>query len=149
MTSNGADGRSLLERTARWAWQRDEVGQAATRETLQYTVVMYVVALALIVVAGGLLSALGYRTAAVGILIFGISFTAFIGAINIGWELLQYRVERRRARSSDPPADGPQRELAPDLRIAEDTKIGFVVTVLALVTLFVSAELARWLIGWL
>lgn len=148
MTSKGADGPSLLERTARWAWERDEVGQAATRETLQYTVVMYVVALALIALAGGLLAALGYRTAAVGTLVFGLWFTAFIGAINIGWEWLQYRSKRGQAASPDPPDDGPQRELAPDFAVAEDTKIGFVVTLLALVTLFVSFELARWLIGW-
>jgi hypothetical protein len=130
-----------------WAWERDEVGQAATTETLQYTVFMYVVALTLVVITGGLLAVLGYRTAAVGTLIFGIWFTAFIGSINIGWELLQYRSERRRAESPDSPDDGPQRELAPDFSLDEDTKIGFVVTVLALVVLFVSFELARWLIG--
>lgn len=149
MTSEGADDPSFVKRLATWAWERDEVGQAATRETLQYTVVMYVVTLTLIVLAGGLLAVLGYRTAAVGILIFGIWFTAFVGAINIGWELLQYRSTRRRAESPDPPDDGPKRELAPDFSIDEDTKIGFVVTVLGLIVLFVSFELARWLIGWI
>lgn len=147
MTSKGGDGSSLLKRTAKWAWERDETDQPATRETLEYTVVLYVVALALIVLAGGLFAALGYRTSAVATLIFGIWFTAFIGAINIGWELLKYRSTRRRAESPDVSDDGPQRELAPDFSIDEDTKIGFVVTVLALVVLFVSFELARWVIG--
>lgn len=148
MTSDGADDPSFAKRLAAWAWERDEVGQAATRETLKYTAVMYVVTLGLIVLAGGLLAVLGYRTAALGTLVFGIWFTAFIGAINIGWELLQYRSKRRREASPDPLADGPERELAPDFSLDEDTKIGFVVTVLALVVLFVSFELARWLIGW-
>lgn len=50
---------------------------------------------------------------------------------------------------SRPPDDGHGRELAPDFSLAEDTKIGFVVSVLALLVLFLSVELARWPIGWL
>lgn len=149
MTPKGADNPSLLERTARWAWKRDEVGPAATRETLRYTVVMYVLAFALVLGSGGILSAIGYRTAAVGMFIFGIWFTAFIGTINIGWELLRYRSDQGPSASADASEEGPTRELAPDLSIDEDTKIGFVVTVLALVALFVSFELAQWLIGWI
>lgn len=148
MTSTGPDG-SLLQRTARWAWQRDETGSQTTRETVQYTVVLYAVTLAIVVFVGGLLSALGYRTFAIGILVFGVWFTTFIGAINIGWELLKYRSERRSAEAPEAESEGSQRELAPDFTVSEDTKIGFIVTVLALVALFVSFELARWLIGWI
>lgn len=148
MSSDGADDPSFARRLAAWAWTRDEVGEAVTEETIQYTVVMYVVALALIVLAGGLLAELGYRTVAVGTLVFGIWFTAFIGAINIGWELLQYRSSRRQVTPPDSPTDGPERELAPDFSFDEDTKIAFVVTVMALVVQFVAFEVARWLIGW-
>ena len=143
MTADGDDARSLLRRTAAWAWARDEVDTGSTPETLRYTAVMYAVTLGLIVAAGVGMAALGYRTSAFAVLLFGLWFTAFIGAMNVGWEFLKLRAARRPT----PEPTGPRRELAPDLRLAEDTKIGFVVTVLALVVLFASFELARWLIG--
>jgi hypothetical protein len=122
------------------------VGQATTRETVRYTVVTYTVALVLITVGGGAAIALGYRTLGVAFLVFGIWFTAFIGSVNIGWELFKYRATNRPAASA--ADDGPGRELAPDIRLAVDTKIGFVVTVLGLVVLVVSFELVSWLVGW-
>lgn len=149
MTPNDPDGASLIKRTVAWAWTRDEVGAEVTRATVLYTVVMYVVALVLITLTGVLFTVAGYETTGFGFLLFGIAFTSFIGAINIGWELLKYRSD---AGSDDPdasPDDGPQRELAPDLRLAEDTKIGFVLTVAGLVVLVVSFEIAKWLITWL
>lgn len=138
---------ALLKRTAVWAWQRDEVGVEATRETLRHTVVLYAVALVVIVASGAGLAAFGHPAAGFAVLLFGIWFTAFIGAINIGWEFLKLRANRRRAEAPAVEPAGPTRELAPGFELAEDTKIGFVVTVLALLVLFVAFELARWLVG--
>lgn len=146
MSANGGDQHSLLRRTAEWAWARDEVDPGSTPETLRYTVVMYTVTLGLIVAAGVVFVALGYRTSAFAVLLFGIWFTTFVGAMNVGWEFLKLRSARRRARRSAPEPTGPERELAVTIRLAEDTKIGFLVTVLALVVLFVSFELAQWLV---
>lgn len=138
--------KSLLERTLRWAWTRDEVNPPTNEETLRYTVTMYVVVLALIVATGAVLSQLGYGTFSFSLLLFGIWFTTFIGAINIGWEWLRLRYERREAESPTERA-GPQRELAPDIRIDPDTKIGFVVTVVGILSLIVSFEVALFIIA--
>lgn len=148
VTSNGPRGASLVRRTVAWAWTRDEVAAETTRATVLYTVVMYATALLLITLTGVLLTVSGYETTGFGFLLFGIGFTSFIGAINIGWELLKYRSDSRD-EADEPPDDGPQRALAPDLRLAEDTKIGFVLTVVGLVVLVVSFEVAQWLIAWL
>lgn len=145
MRPNDPDGASLIKRTVAWAWTRDEVGAEATRATVLYTVVMYVVALALITVTGVLFTVAGYETTGFGFLLFGIAFTSFIGAINIGWELLKYRSDAPDVS----PDGGPQRELAPGLRLADDAKYGFVLTVAGLVVLVVSFEIATWLITWL
>lgn len=149
MTPNDPDDASLIKRTVAWAWSRDEVGAEATRATVLYTAVMYAVALVLITLTGVLFTVAGYTAAGFGFLLFGIGFTSFIGSINIGWELLKYRSATRAYDSDESPDDGPQRELAPDLRLAEDTKIGFVLTVVGLIVLVLSFEVAKWLITWL
>lgn len=146
MTSNGPERPSLVRRTVAWAWTRDEVAAETTRATVLYTVVMYATALLLITLTGILLTVSGYETTGFGFLLFGIAFTSFIGAINVGWELLKFRSGSRPDESTD---DGPQRELAPDIRLADDTKFGFVLTVAGLVVLVVSFEVAKWLITWL
>ena len=138
--------RSLLERTIRWAWTRDEVNPPTNEETLRYTITMYVVALALIVATGVVLSQLGYGTLSFSLLLFGIWFTTFIGVVNIGWEWLRYRYERREAESPTEPT-GPRRELAPDIRIDPDTKIGFLVTIVAIASLLISFEVALFIIA--
>lgn len=149
MTSNGPERPSLVRRTVAWAWTRDEVAAETTRATVLYTVVMYATALLLIILTGVLLTVSGYETTGFGFLLFGIMFTSFIGAVNVGWELLKYRSVVRSGVVDEPPDVGPQRELAPDFQLAEDTKIGFLVTVAGLVVLVGSFELARWLTGWL
>lgn len=149
MTSNDPDGASFMRRTVAWAWTRDEVGAVATRETVLYTVAMYVVALLLVVLTGVLFTVAGYEATGFGFLLFGIGFTSFIGSINIGWELLKYRSDTRPDEPRASPDDGPRRELAPDLRLADDTKFGFVLTVAGLVVLVVSFEVAKWLVAWL
>jgi hypothetical protein len=140
------DSKSLLQRTLRWAWTRDEVNPPTTRETLRYTVTMYVVTLGLIIVTGVVLSQLGYGTLSFSLLLFGIWFTTFIGVVNIGWEWMRYRYEVREAESPTEPS-GPQRELAPDIRIDPDTKIGFIVTVAGILSLMVSFQVALYIIG--
>lgn len=149
MTSNDPDGASFIRRTVAWAWTRDEVGAETTRATVLYTAVMYVVALVLITLTGVLFTVSGYETTGFGFLLFGIAFTSFIGSINIGWELLKYRSTTRADEADGVPDDGPQRELAPDLRLADDTKFGFVLTVAGLVVLVLSFEVAKWLVTWL
>lgn len=139
------DPRSLLRRTVRWAWTRDEVDAPTTRETLRYTVAMYAGALAMVVAAGAALSRLGYGTLSFSLLLFGIWFTTFVGVVNVGWEWMRYRYEAREAASPTEPSE-PTRELAPDISIDPDTKIGFVATVAGLLSLFVSFEVALFVI---
>lgn len=141
------DGPSLLRRTAAWAWARDEVGEEATAETVRYTGVMYLLAIVIITLVGALLAAFGYETLAFALLLFGIFFVAFIGAINVSWEFLKYRSARRRAAGIVSESTGPDRELSVDIQLAEDTKIGFLVTVVGLVVLYAAFELARWFTG--
>lgn len=139
------DAKALIQRTLRWAWTRDEVNPPTTRETLRYTVTMYVVALALIIATGVALSQLGYGTFSFSLLLFGIWFTTFIGVVNIAWEWMRYRYEVREAESPSEPEE-PQRELAPDINIDPDTKIGFIVTVAGILSLIVSFQVALFII---
>ena len=139
------DARSLLERTLRWAWTRDEVNPPTTRETLRYTVTMYVVTLGLIIATGVTLAQLGYGTFSFSLLLFGIWFTTFVGVVNIGWEWLRYRREVREAESPTEPSE-PTRELAPDITIHPDTKIGFIVTVAGILSLMASFQVALFII---
>ncbi len=131
--------KSLLERTARWAWTRDETGKPATMRTIGYTITLYTVAFLLTIAGGVLLWLYGNQAAGFSILIFGTWFTAFMGAVNIGWELLQFRAENREPAEQD---EGPDRELAPDITVEDDTIIGFVVTVFGIVALILAYELA-------
>lgn len=131
----------LLARTARWAWERDEVDRTTSLATIKYTLVLYAVVLGIITGASGVFTMLGYRELSISIWIFGILFTSFIGAINVSWEALRYWTDRRATRSG-PGDTGPDRELAIGFRVAEDTKIGFVVTVIALVVLVTSLRIA-------
>lgn len=149
MTPNDPDDASLIGRTVAWAWSRDEVGAEATRATVLYTVVMYVIALGLITFTGVVFTLAGYEATGFGFLLFGIGFTSFIGSITIGWELLKYRSAARADDPDESPDEGSRRELAPDLRLAEDTKIGFVLTMVGLIALILSFEVAKWLISWL
>lgn len=138
--------KSLIDRTIEWAWERDEVGQPSTRQTVAYTITLYVIALSLIVVSGVVLSYLGFEAAAFSLLIFGIWFTAFMGVVNIGWEWLKYRSDDRRSGRSQAPT-GPERELAPDIKIDVDTKIGFIVTVAGLLSLLLSFQVALFIVS--
>lgn len=140
------DSKSLLQRTLRWAWTRDEVNPPTTRETLRHTVTMYVVVLAIIIATGAVLSRFGYGTFSFSLLLFGIWFTTFIGVVNIGWEWMRYRHEVREAESPTEPTE-PKRELAPDISIDPDTKIGFIVTIGGILSLMVSFQVALFIIG--
>lgn len=133
---------ALLRRTAEWAWERDEVDRPSSKRTVRFTAVLYVVALVAIVLAGGVLSAAGHRGIGGPLLVFGIWFTGFAGSVNVSWEWLKYRSERRDAAASGREREAPERELAPDIRIADDTKIGFVVTLVGLCAMYLSFELA-------
>lgn len=143
LDSSSHDGPdSIYRRTARWAWTRDESDRSVSRNTVLFTAVIYVTALVLVGLAGALLGFLGYRSAAVSTWVFGIWFTTFIGSINVGWELLQLW-STGRTESPDERAEGdPGRELAPNVRLSRDTKIGLVVTVLALLVLIASFRIA-------
>lgn len=137
--------KSMLERTAAWAWNRDETGREATRQTVIYTVTMYSVALGLTLAVGIGLSVYGNRAAGFSLLIFGTWFTAFMGSVNIVWEWLKYREQNRENTKQEDT--GPERELAPDFSIKPDTWIGFVVTIIALITLVLAYQLSVYIIG--
>lgn len=132
--------KSLLRRTAEWAWTREETRQETTVQTIGYTVTLYGIAFGLSIAAGILFWVYGNQALGFSILIFGTWFTAFMGTVNIGWELLKFRAERREP--ADAEGDGPQRELAPNLTVEDDTVIGFVVTVFGLVALVLAYQLA-------
>lgn len=132
----------VLGRTARWAWVRDEVDQTTSKDKILFTVVMYAGVLALFVLAGGVLIRFQYRAVAFGFWVFGISFTGFLGSVNIAWEVMKYRDARRDARSDERTDASPPRQFAPGIRASRETKIGFVATVLGLVVLVVSFQVA-------
>lgn len=133
----------LVRRAVRWAWVRDEVQATSTREKVLYFVVLYAVWFGLLVAAGLGLGLAGYGDAAAAVWFFGVWFSAFMAAVDIAWEGLRYVADRRDDRIDGPDRDGPTRELAPTVRVDRDTWIGFVVTVVALVVLVASIELAR------
>jgi len=133
---------STLKRTANWAWTREESDRTSSKDTLLYTAVMYATALGLVLLAGGVLLVLQYRSVATPLLVFGIWFTTFVGSMNVVWELLQLREARCESGTDGRGDDGPRRELAPEFRPSRDAKIGFVVTVVALGALLLSFRLA-------
>lgn len=133
---------AALVRAARWAWTRDEVDQQSTATRVLFIVLSYGGLLVLVLLAGGVLARYGLRTAAFGLWLFGISFTAFVGSVNVAWEVLSYWYERRESRADGRVDRGPQRELAPGLHLARDTKIGFLATVLGLLVLVGAFRIA-------
>lgn len=139
------DATSLLRRTLRWAWTREEAHTRSTKATLRYTATLYMVALALIIATGVVLSQLGYSTLSFSLLLFGIWFTTFMGIVNVGWEWMQYRQEAKEVEPPTEPA-GPQRELAPDLRLDPEIRTGFIATVAGLLSLMVSYRFALFII---
>lgn len=133
---------AALGRTARWAWVRDEVDQTTSKDKILFTVVMYTAVLGLFVLAGGVLIRFQYRAVAFGFWVFGISFTGFLGTVNVAWEVMKFRGARRDALARERTDPSPGRQFAPGLRVSRDTKIGFVATVLGLVVLTVSFRVA-------
>jgi hypothetical protein len=113
-----------------------------------YTVVLYVVALFVIVLGTIALALLGYGDIATMLWLFGILFTAFIGAINVGWEVMKYWLARREAHAGPAPEPEPKPELAVEFEFAEDTIIGFVVTLFALLVLYGAVFLAVEIMSW-
>lgn len=137
--------KSRLERTAAWAWNRDETGRQVTKQTVGYTVIMYSLAFAVTVTIGVVLSVYGYRGVGLSLLIFGTWFTGFMGSVNIVWEWLKYR-EQNRDKSTDRQETGPDRELAPEFSVRPDTWIGFIVTIIALISLVLAYQLSFYII---
>lgn len=131
----------LVRRAARWAWVREEVQETSTREKVLNFIVLYAGWFGLLVAAGLGLELAGYGAAASALWLFGVWFSAFMAAVDIAWEGLRFVADRRDDRTDG--REGPTRELAPTVRPDRDTWIGFVVTVIALVVLVVSIELAR------
>lgn len=131
--------RSILGRTARWAWTRDETDRTVTRETVINTTSMYAVTFLGMIVLGFVVARVGYTTAGVMVWIFGLAYTAFIGSMEIAWELLEYLDDPESESGS---TEQPGRELSPGVSISNDVKFGFIVTVIALVTLLTTIHLA-------
>lgn len=104
---------------------------------------MYGTLFVLVFLTGVFLVYLGHRTIAYGFWLFGISFTGFMGAINIVWDVLNYRQDQQADPDPATDAPGPQRELAPDFQLSDDAKFGFIVTVIGLVVLVISFELVE------
>lgn len=136
---------ALCKRAAHWAWTRDEVDQETSRDRVLFISVMYVTVFVLVLVAGAVSLQFGHRSAGLGFWYFGLTFTGFIGAVAISWELLRYRSDRRTDRT--PARAGPDRDLAPDLHVSRDTKIGFIVTLCGLAALLGAFQLARLLVS--
>lgn len=135
---------SLLSRCVealRWVWTNDETSQPASIHKIVFTTVLYGTLLALILVVGAVLMYAERRTFALTLWFFGIAISSFLGTVNVAWDVLNYWSERREERSADLASDGPDRELSPNVQVADDTKFGFVVTVLGLIALVVSIRL--------
>lgn len=131
--------RSILERTVRWAWTRDETDRSVTRETVVNTIAMYAVTFLGMIVLGFVVARAGYTTAGVMVWIFGTAYSAFIGSMEIAWELLEYLDE---SEGESAATEQQARELSPGVTISNDVKFGFIVTVIALVTLLTTIQVA-------
>jgi len=147
---------TAFRRMARWAWERDEVDQTVTTETVLFRVLQYGLLFGVSVAVGGVLWVLGRRDTAMVVWLVWIVFTVFFGTIAVGWDLLvvvSNRRERQRAgekRGQSGPvrpeltvAGGSEPEFAPDISVARDTKISFVVTLLVLTLIVVATVVAE------
>jgi len=156
---------TAFRRMVRWAWERDEVDQTVTGETVLFRVLQYALLFGVSLAAGGVLWVLGQRDTAMVVWLVWIAFTVFFGTIAVGWDLLVFvsnRREHRREGSEDGDGDerepagraraglvagsepnvaaeyepriaaGSEPEFAPDISVARDTKISFVVTLFVL-----------------
>mgnify|MGYP000480611024 CR=1 FL=1 len=145
------DGRgrlgSAFRRMARWAWERDEVEQTVTRETVVFRLLQYGLLLGVSLAAGGVLWALGRRDTAVTVWVVWVAFTVFFGTISIGWDaltLVSKRRERTRAEQEAPDRrEASKPELAPEISVARDTKISFAVTLVVLAMIIAVTLVAR------
>lgn len=133
---------SLIRETLRWAWLRDEVQETSSAKKVVYFVVLYGGWFALMLGAGLVLQLAGYAEAASGVWFFGVGFSAFMASIDIAWEAVSYFIEHRGQDAAPAAAAGPGRELAPDFRLARDTWVGFIVTVVALLLLLGLIQVA-------
>lgn len=134
----------VCKRAIHWVWTRDEVDQDTSRDRVLFMAVLYGTFFALVLLAGGVLLRLGRPTVAIGFWYFGIPFSAFVGAVAISWEALRLRYDRRSTGAGR--RSKPERDLAPDLALSRDTKIGFVVTFIGLAALLVGLQLTRLLV---
>jgi len=126
---------TFLRETLRWAWIQDETGHTASRRSIVFTATLYVTAFVTFLIVGVIFWRFDRPLLAQTFWIFGGGFASFAGAIAVGWEVMNY-LDRTRAEDQVPSPKGPTRELAPNFRLSNDTKFGFVVTIVAFVALF-------------
>lgn len=125
----------FLRETVRWAWIQDETDHTASRQSIAFTATLYVVAFIAFLTVGGLFWRFERPLLAHTFWIFGGGFASFAGAIAVGWEVMNYLDRTRTSAQVEPPPQ-PTRELAPNFRLSNDIKFGFVVTIVAFVALF-------------
>lgn len=148
-----------LKRTMKWAWTRDEVNGSATKQSVLDTTTLYVVGFLALLSLALALWLLGSEAAAVTVAVFGLAYTVYVGTIAIGWEVVRYLVNgndsgpAKRRRIYDPygtavpsPPSVVHRSIrSKSLPVSKETKIGFLVTIMALLIVIGFHQLAIWL----
>lgn len=132
---------NLLRATLRWGWTREEVDQTISAEQFVFSAVLYGGMAVVSVVAGAVLWLQGDEETAIVAWIVLLGLTGMFGTIALGWTGLVLVTDRMRGEEAPDP--GPRRDLAPDLTVARDTKISFVVTVILLALLAGVVFVAR------
>lgn len=105
----GDDGKTL----------RQEVDQTVTLGHVKRTGALYALLFGVTLALGSVLWVQGARGLALVVWLFGTGFTAFVGIVTVCWDLFEYLDDRR-----DEPRATAERELAPDLSLSQDVRIG-------------------------
>ncbi len=135
--------KDLLDETLHWAWTRDESHQPNNLRKVLYFLVLYGGWFILMILVGLALEFGGYPDAASGLWLFGIGFSAFMAAVDMTWEFSKHLL--RNQSEGGVIEIGSNRELGPHIRVAADTWIGFIVTVVALLVLLIAYQLVGFL----
>lgn len=110
-------------------------------EQFVFSAVLYGGMAVLSVMAGAVLWVQGDPETAIAAWIVLLGLTGLFGTIALGWTGLVLVTDRMRGEEAPDP--GPQRDLEPNLTVARDTKISFVVTIILLALLAGVVFVAR------
>lgn len=100
---------------------RPEIGQTVTLGHVKRMAVLYSGLFVAALGIGWALWVTGSEGLALTVWLFGNGFTAFMGVLTVTWDLFEYLEDRRPEPSGGGTTD---RELAPEVGLSRDTRIG-------------------------